>query len=283
MKNLGGNLGTSVFGIVSFALTVLVVVVIERLTTFNIFTLSFWFVIPAGALLVGFAAASGYYFGSLLFHTHPSWWLLLQIIIVAALAQFAIYFGEYRALVLDDGTQVADFVPFLEYLDIYLKSAHLRVGRGAHIDTGEVGSFGYWLAAIQFVGFIFGGVALFLMLRHYPTCEACGRYLRTLAKREQRFAEQEEFANHYDSLFRGPVDAPEFVELMQGYPNKGSVVTGTILSTYTLRGCPACKVQRISQEVKIRGKEDWSEIPTLSRHVRIPAGINLLRAFSRAD
>jgi hypothetical protein len=82
---------------------VVAVVVIERLTGFNLFTLSVWVVVPAGALITGAAAASGYYFGSLFFHTKPVWFLLVQMVIVAAVAQFAIYYAEYATMVLDDG------------------------------------------------------------------------------------------------------------------------------------------------------------------------------------
>jgi hypothetical protein len=38
---------------------------IERLTGFDVFTFSLWFIIPAGAIGTGIAAASGYYFGRL--------------------------------------------------------------------------------------------------------------------------------------------------------------------------------------------------------------------------
>jgi hypothetical protein len=203
MKALGGHLGVSIFGILSFALTVVAVVVIERLTGFNLFTLSVWVVVPAGALITGAAAASGYYFGSLFFHTKPVWFLLVQMVIVAAVAQIAIYYAEYATMVLENGTKASSLISFPDYLDRYLTKMHMRVGRGAQ-DAGEVGSFGYWLAVIQFVGFLVGGVAVFIFLKGYPTCQACGRYLRTLFKHKQNFNAQEEFSLYYETVFQHP-------------------------------------------------------------------------------
>lgn len=281
MKSLGGHLGVSIFGILSFALTVVAVVVIERLTGFNLFTLSFWLVVPAGALITGAAAASGYYFGSLFFHTKPAWFLLVQMVIVAAAAQIAIYYGEYATMVLDDGRKASSLISFPDYLDLYLSKMHIRVGRGLH-DAGEVGSFGYWLAAIQFVGFLVGGVAVFIFLRIYPTCQSCGRYLRTLLKHNQNFNDQEEFAKYYDTVFQHSIDTPSFAEWMQWQPHQGKTKPGSILCITMLRGCPRCKMQLISQGVKVMTAKEWKDVPTLTRHIRIPHGIDLRPVFKPA-
>ncbi|SRR6266567_3426308 len=281
MKSLAGHLGVSIFGILSFALTVIAVVVIERLTGFNLFTFSVWVVVPAGALITGAAAASGYYFGSLFFHTKPVWFVLVEMVIVAAVAQIAIYYAEYATMVLDDGRTASSLISFPDYLDLYLTKMHMRVGRGAH-DTGEVGSFGYWLAAIQFVGFLAGGVAVFIFLKTYPTCQACGRYLRTLLKHKQNFNNQEEFGQYYDTVFQHPVDTDGFAEWMQWQPHEGKTKPGSILAVTTLRGCPHCKTQMISQEVKVLTAREWKDVPQLTRHIRIPDGIDLRPVFKPA-
>ncbi|WNJ90126.1 hypothetical protein [Bosea sp. 685] len=278
MKNFGGHVGVAVFGALSFALTVALVTVISRVTGFNLFSLSVWIVIPAGAMITGAAAASGYYFGSLLFHTRPTWFLLVQVIVVAALAQLAIYYGEYSTLVLQNGVRVADRIGFSEYMDLTLTSAHLRVGR-AQTDTGAVGSFGYWLAAFQFVGFILGGVATYFFLRRHPVCQSCSRYLRTLATRKQHINDNEVFSTYYDNLFKHPVDGPEFAEWLQYDPDNKQIKEGTVLATSTLKGCPHCKTQRIEQRVTLHGKKDWKDIPTLARNIAIPDGIDLRSVF----
>ncbi|NKE86979.1 hypothetical protein CO651_15310 [Rhizobium phaseoli] len=275
LKNIVGNIGVSIFGIATFLLTVIAVVAVNQFTDFNFFTLSFFVVVPAGALLCGAAAASGYYFGSLLFHTRPTVLILIQILVVAAIAQFAIYYGEYRLLDLENGRMASDVVSFSEYLDIYLSHTSLRVGR-AGTNTGDIGDYGRILAFIQFLGFVVGGVFVWLMLRVYPVCEKCGRYLRTLAKKQQIFSTQEDFTRYYDNLFEVPVDGPHFAQLMKWQPGKGDkIVKGTIQTQTTLRGCPNCHTQRISQEVKVCGDKEFRDVPQLTRHIRIPDGIDL--------
>ncbi|MBB6220250.1 hypothetical protein [Rhizobium leguminosarum] len=279
MKNLANNVGVSTIGIATFFLTVVVVVLIEHFTTFNIFTLSFFIVFPAGALICGAAAASGYYFGALWLHRRPTILIFVQILLVAAIAQFAIYYGEYRLLDLGDGRMASDVVSFKDYLDVYLSSTHLRVGRGA-LDTGAVGNFGRVLAFTQFLGFIVGGIFVFVMLRVYPVCEQCARYLRILAKKTQLFSKQEDFTRFYDTVFEVPVDGPDFVTLMKWQQEKDEkAVRGTIQSETTLRGCPHCKTQRISQEIKVWGEKEFRDVPQLTRHLRIPDGIDLTSAF----
>jgi hypothetical protein len=282
MRRLGAWIGVSFFGILSFAFTVIVVIVVERLTGFNLFTLTILIVVPLGALTTGAAAASGYYFGSLVFQVRPTWLLLAQIVLAAAAAQLAIYYSEYATLVLDNGAKASAIVSFQEYLVYYLTTTHLRLGRAATIDTGEVGSFGYWLAAIQFVGFIIGGIGVYWLLVGEPTCQACGRYLRVLLSHGQYFNHQDEFAQYYDTVFRWPIDSSEFAEWIHWQPHRGKKEAGSIAVVSTLRGCPYCKRQRVTQQVKVMTAKEWKDIPTLARSVNVPEGVDLRVLFRQS-
>lgn len=144
-------------GLATSILTAITVVAVANSTGFNLFTLSFWMILPVGALLVGLASASGYYFGSLLFHKKPDLTLLLQMVLIAAFTQILIYYMEYSTLVLEDGTNATDVVTFFQYLDLSFTKAHYSFGRAAQHDMGEAGNFGYWMAIFQFFGFMFGG------------------------------------------------------------------------------------------------------------------------------
>jgi hypothetical protein len=226
MKHLFKTTSVAACGLVTSLLTALLVTVIERLTGFDVFTFSLWFVIPAGAIATGIAAASGYYFRSLYFHTRPNLLLLLQMVVVAGFTQLVIYYIQYATLILDDGRRVSDFIPFSQYLDIALTTAHYRVGRGAQIDTGEVGQFGYWLAVIQFVGFLVGGLGAFGILLGHPVCAYCKKYLRVLAKSDKLFDNADDLASYHDILFQLPVDSPGFVEMAR-VEHKTKVKKGT--------------------------------------------------------
>ncbi|RUX09236.1 hypothetical protein EOA27_24805 [Mesorhizobium sp. M2A.F.Ca.ET.037.01.1.1] len=275
IAKLSGNFGVAVSGLITFVMVVLAVIVVNNLTGFNVFSFSFWVVIPAGAVLTGVAAASGYYFGSLFFHTRPTWFLLVQILIVTAAAQLVIYYGEYRSLVLDDGTMASDAIGFWDYLDTYLRSMHLKAGHGGHIDSGEVGDFGYWLAVIDFIGFILGGFFVFFMLQTYPTCWKCSRYLRKITKTGQMFPDHGQFAKYYDTLFQHPVDSRPFADLMKGNPKVRKPALGTVLVGSDLLGCEHCKTQLLAQKVQILGKKGWKDIAKLTRNVRLPDGVDL--------
>jgi ribosomal protein L32 len=284
MKNIAGHLGVAVAGLLSFALTVAIVAAIEHYTGFNLFTLSFWLIVPAGALITGAAAAAGFYYGSLLLHTRPTWFMLVEVVILAAAAMLTIYYIEYSTLYLDDGRRVADFLPFFEYMQIYLTTMEMTIGRAQTL-TPEVGDFGYVLAAIQFVGFILGGIFVWLMLRQQAVCSKCGRYVRTLVKRTQLFSTQEEFTQGYDNLFANPVDTPEFGDWLRWSPRpKGQKLTqGNIQTVSTLKGCPHCGDQQIHQAVHVvNAKSEWAEVNALARAVRIPEGIDLRPAFRAA-
>ena len=277
MKTLAQALGVAACGLITSVLTALVVVAVSRMTGFDLFTLSVWVVVPVGAGITGFAAASGYYFGSLYFHKRAAWPLLVQMVVIAGATQVLIYYLGYATYVLDDGRRVADLLPFGRYLDISLTSAHYRIGRGA-TDTGEVGSFGYWLGAIQFIGFLAGGLFLYWYLRAQPVCEVCNLYLRPLAKRQKTFANAEAASPYYDTLFQYPVDGTDFAALIRTEANAKSE-KGTYAIKTVLHGCPQCKTQLIEETVQVNNGRDWVDLADLQRRVQIPAGVNLVRVF----
>ncbi len=265
-------------GLVTSLITALLVTVIERLTGFDLFTFSIWFVVPVGAIGTGIAAASGYYFGSLYFHTRPNLLLLVEMVVVAGLTQLLIYYIQYATLILDDGRRVSDFIPFRQYLDIALTSAHYHAGRTLQIDTGEVGRFGYWLAAIQFVGFLVGGLCTFAFLLDQPICQQCKKYLRVLAKTDKIFGNANDLAQYHDALFELPVDSPQFAEMMREQ-HKMKGVKGTWKLNVKLYRCPECKSQMIGNEVSVSTGSDWKKIDKLARKFTIPPGVDLVGVF----
>ncbi|WKJ90763.1 hypothetical protein QZJ86_01100 [Methylomonas montana] len=277
MKDIANSFGVAACGLVTSVLTALAVVVMSRMTGFDFFTFSIWVVVPVGALLTGFAAASGYYFGSLYFHKRAGLSLLAQMIVIAGLTQLLIYYMGYSTLVLNDGRRVSDFIPFGQYLDISLTSAHYSIGR-AMTDTGEVGSFGYWLAAFQFVGFLVGGLSVYGFLATKPVCEKCNLYLRPLSKREKTFSDGDSASPYYDALFEHPVDGPEFAALIRS-EEKAKAEKGVVLVKTVLHGCPKCKSQLIEEKVQVHNGSEWKDADKLNRRVTIPDGVDLLSIF----
>jgi hypothetical protein len=277
MKGIANSFGVAACGLVTSVLTALAIVVVSRMTGFDLFTFSIWVVVPVGAILIGFAAASGYYFGSLYFHKRAGLSLLLQMVVIAGLTQLLIYYMAYSTFVLDDGRRVSDFILFGQYLDITLTSAHFRIGR-AMTDTGEVGSFGYWLAAFQFVGFLVGGLSVYAFLWSKPVCQTCNMYLRPLSKCEKSFPDADSASPYYDVLFQHPVDGPEFAALIRS-DAKSEAKKGALSVTTILHGCPKCKSQLIEEKVQVNNGTEWKDVNDLNRRVTIPSGVDLLGVF----
>lgn len=278
MKSLLESFGVALCGLATSILVALADVAIARMTGFDFFTFSLWVVVPAGALLTGFAAASGYYFGSLYFHKRASATLLIQMVLIAGAAQLLIYWTGYVTMVLEDGRKVADFVPFGQYMDLILTKAHYRIGRG-QMDTGEVGSLGYWIAAAQFVGFLLGGVGIYFHLKAKPVCGPCNLYLRPLSNKQKVFADPDAAGGYYDRLFTLPVDGPDFTELIKSEAKVDKVADGALQVNTSLLGCPICKAQMIEERVKGFNGKEWKDINKLDRRVNIPKGIDLAPVF----
>ncbi|WP_157532820.1 hypothetical protein, partial [Hyphomonas polymorpha] len=240
--------GVVACGLATSLLTVLLVTAIGHFTGFDLYTLSFFFIIPVGALICGAAAASGYYFGSLYFHTRPNALLILQMIVIAGITQILIYYAQYATLMVE-GFRARDLISFQEYVELSLTTAQYSMGRGLQHNMGEVGQAGYWLAAIQFVGFLLGGFAMFINLRNKLTCRPCNKYLRTLSKTGKSFDTIEKLADYYDTLMTLPVDGPDFAEMIQ----TNHIARGETVYTIgiELHGCPDCKGQECSPSATV--------------------------------
>lgn len=270
--------GVAFAGLVTSILTAAVVTIFNLWTGFNLFTFSLWVIVPVGAIGCGLVAASGYYFAAKFLHQRPTKMLLLQMVVIAALTQSLIYWLEYKTLVID-GQNVSDYVPFLQYLDISLTKVHLKMGRALQADTGEVGSFGYWLAVFDFIGFMVGGAAVYFILLDQPTCEACNKYLKAALKKKDSFTHLEDFAPYYDNVYVNPVDSPEFAQHVRIEYSAGKADKGTINLTTTVFECPQCFGQAVQETVQVFNGREWKDVGELKRFVQMPNGIDVRPAF----
>lgn len=266
--------GVIATGIATSLVTAVIVTIIHNVTGFNVFGFTVWFILPIGAGLCGFAAASGYYLAAKYLHMQPSRLLLLQMVIVAAFTQMAIYWLEYKTLNID-GANVSHFMPFGEYLNLSMTTAHYKAGRAMQIDGGEVGSFGYWLAAIDFVGFVIGGAFVYLQLIGEPSCDLCKKYLQVLTKKTDIFDDGTSFSDYYDNEFIYPVESAEFANHVGRKKSAGATQKGTISIVTRVMGCPTCRNQMVSEKVTIYTGKDWQDLNKLTRLVPMPDGADV--------
>lgn len=161
-------------GLATTALTLLGVHWLAANADFHVMGWHLNYVIPAGALLAGIVAGSGYGI--------VSWWKSVKItrellwLVVALLvgAYFAARYVEFRQLDLqhEDGTAMG----FLSYLDWTARSFAWTQKDGS---AGEpLGLWGYAFNLLELAGFAAGGLVIPGVLRGHPYCEGCQLYLR---------------------------------------------------------------------------------------------------------
>lgn len=270
--------GVALAGLGTSVLTACAVAAIDHFTGFNAFTFSLWVVLPVGAGLCGFLAASGYYLAAKALHQRPSMILLVQMVLIAAATQALIYWLEYRTTFVD-GISISSLIPFFDYLDIILTKTHMRLGRAAHIDTGEAGNFGYWLAILHLAGFLLGAGFVYLTLKSQPTCEPCNKYLRTLVTKKDSFEDTDSLASYYDNVFTHPVDSPEFAAHVGVEHTAVKAERGTFNMETRVLACPSCGEQAITEKVSVFNGREWKDVDELRRFVQMPPGVNVASAY----
>lgn len=254
-------------------------VIIDRMVGINIFTFKAWFVIPVGAGIVGAAGASGAILAARYFNIQPTIIDALVMVAVAAGTMALIYYLDYATLVLDDGRKASDLVSFDTYVDFVLTKSHMRVGRGAGIDTGEVGQMGYVYALVEFLGFLVGGAFNFIFIKGLPRCADCSAYLRKLKTKKTKeltFGE----ADKIIELFKAG-DADTIQGVMAWRPPERTLdrKSEKALITYDLLGCPKCKAEVVVAKVNAFNGKEWKEVPALQARRNLTGGWSLRDQF----
>ncbi|MGA4191074.1 hypothetical protein ACI2UG_04410 [Ralstonia nicotianae] len=255
-------------------------VVITRMTGLNVFTFKLWFILPAGAVCVGMLGASGAILAARYFNIQPTIVDAMLMVVVAAATMLLIYYLDYTTFVLDDGRRVADLLDFGSYVDLVLTKAHMRVGRGAGVDSGEVGQMGYALAGIEFVGFLIGGAATFFFIKGLWRCAECGSYLRKLKTKKTKELTFDE-ANKVIELFKtGDLGTVQGV-MAWAPPERTLDRKGQkALISFDLHGCPKCKTEVISAKVNAFNGKEWKEVPALTTRRDLLSGLSLRDQFA---
>lgn len=144
-----------------------------------------WFangIIPAGAILIGIAAAVGYMIAALYLGTRIGGKLLVVIGITTLLAYFGAYYWEFwyeGPLVLKT---TGERVGFWHYFDINTRAIYFVSSRGSAPQGPQegLGALGYGVRLLELVGFMGGTIALPLILKSKRYCAHCEQYQRTV-------------------------------------------------------------------------------------------------------
>jgi hypothetical protein len=176
---LGPELVITIGGLVTSVFTASLHHWIAATFAIEVSSFMFWFVIPAGALLVGAAAASGYYLTSIWTNAPATRLVAFNMTIIGFSTYALIQYLNYEALRLPDGRLVSDIVDFWTYYFASIESTSLQfrfravaVGR----PTGALGELGYIYELLRIAGFLVGGFAVYGHLRNKAYCPDCKRY-----------------------------------------------------------------------------------------------------------
>jgi hypothetical protein len=183
MKKMMQDLMVAGMGAFTSILTAFILLYAEEYSGFSFYTWSFWFIIPAGAILSGCVAASGYYFGARLFNVRPTYILLLNVVGISIGTFFLIHRLSYEFMEIK-GVPISDIIPFWTYLSVVIEHTSLTFSwRATQLgSTGEMGGLGYIHAVIQIIGFALGGLFIYIHLQSIPYCGACSRFLKMKGK-----------------------------------------------------------------------------------------------------
>lgn len=180
-RNAGAaELLISIGGLITSIVVVAANALVVHLLDFDVLSLTVWFIVPAGAACGGLVAASGYYVVATWTQSMPTSRLLFNMVAIGVSTWLLYNWVEYYTFVLDDGTAVRDIASFGQYFALAAEHTQLTIRARAGttgVTTGELGTLGYVREALQALGFMGGGFAMYALLADKEVCHTCRRYV----------------------------------------------------------------------------------------------------------
>ncbi len=251
----------SLLGVITSLITGIILGLIEAYTGYALYSWMFWFVIPVGAILAGFCAATGHYFGATYFHQKPLGGPFLNIIIASLGAFVLVHYIPYYLMDIN-GIRVKDALPFWQYLDLYIRNTSLSLVRG-NLSTGTLGGFwGYIYACLQLLGFSLGGIAVFFWLANNPFCKKCSRYLTISSQRDRYSSDGQSLIDkmrHFQSL----LNSQEFEKAIRFHEDEMGIDISPghhLRARLITRVCSGCGINHLDFFVSKLGKDNWEDV-----------------------
>jgi hypothetical protein len=236
------------------------------LANFSLYGFTLLFVIPIGAILAGFAAASGCYLAARLLNYRPTRLVLIGVLAMSAMTFFLVNYLDYYFMTVD-GQSVRTLVSFTDFLNVSL--SHMSVCLHTCVNGGVgLGPLGYLAAGLQILGFFLGGASVYGHLQSQKYCDRCERYCKFRTTEERYFPYLEEATKAHGEVLALLRDS-QFHAALARHADAGAAANGKTLdfdvfSELQLRYCETCLRHHIHVALKRReghSKNDWKVLP----------------------
>jgi len=234
---------------------------IEDTTTFNLCSLTLFWLLPVGAILVGMAANSGYYFMTRWTHRMVDRYDFFGMTLLSAFGICAIYYIEYHFLVIQSG--LGDEIGFWDFFKLVTESTEYRVRVGKIIPgrLPSLGWFNYVMVFVHFIGFLLGGAVTFLLIKASDICKPCSKYMVKVQAIKVFFGSLQSYLGYASRL--GALD-PENPNFLSDLVEKESKIPvkheQAVRYTWTYKKCPSCNAAILKGEGNIRDGKEWKDL-----------------------
>lgn len=250
-------------GLATSLITAAILVAAALQFDFALYSFTLWFVIPAGAICCGFAAASGYYFGSRAFDHRPTKLLLVNAAVVSTATFFLIHYLTYYFVTLD-GKAIRESLAFSDYFRFELANTYVRIGSSGESALPLPDAWSYAYAAIQIIGFAIGGVAVYYFLKALPYCERCSKYFAAKEKKTKYSSDGVALAKITmqvrDTARAGRLDEALAIFAHAG-EDRSSAKTTTQRAQMQIKDCKGCGRHHVKYTISHLVSREWKDVP----------------------
>jgi hypothetical protein len=233
---------------------------IEVRVGYSLYSFTLFSVIPLGAIIAGFVAATGYYFGAKLFHQKPAGGVFANMVCASLSVFLVAHYMPYFALEVD-GIRIKEIISFWQYLDLDIRTASISFMNGNY-STGVLGGWGYVFSGLHLLGFSVGGMCVYCWLLQNPYCDKCSRYFKHNGTQE-RFTSDGITLAKQTEFFTSFLDYQRYIEAISFHAKYMGVKNG---SSHDLRTkiitsvCTSCNVNHLELITSKLNGDNWDDI-----------------------
>lgn len=231
------------------------------------------FIIPIGAILCGFVAATGYWIGARMFNHRPTRMLMLHIVLISLGTYFSIHQLAYSEAKLER------VMSFPEYLVQVTEHMRYKSSRSYDKDEGtELGKLGWGVAALQVLGFSIGGLAVYGMLSSVPYCDRCAKYLSDKKHKSVSWKDPEAMLGSF-AVLSGMMQAGQLQETIDLHATMGDNKRfgAKAFLHMELRKCPTCENRRLRLSATQRKGNQMANVGQLDIRTEEPLQMGAAR------